>query len=188
MSAETRITQGGDLGAAKIMGGLGVIFSILAAIPYIGLIFGLAGLILIILANKKISEVVGDGSIFSNTWKAMVINFLAVLIGVIVMAAGAAASQSYYGSGEGLASFGVILGVVIAYIGYLISGYLLFKVYKKIAEYFNSDIFKWGAYLILIGYVLFIILIGAFVAAIGWLLIMVGYFTLPKYYEKVEIG
>jgi len=162
-----------NVSAVRWLGGLGVIFFLAGLLPYVGFIFNLLGMLLIGLANRYLAKLYRDNSIFSNTLWGLLVGFVVPFVGLLLYTA--AAAKPNPSPVEALLAFG------ISYVGFVISGYFFYKVYTRLAELSGVKIFRWGAYLILGGYLALPLFgIGGVVAIAGWTLVMVGYFSLPE--------
>ena len=58
---------------ARTFGGIGSILMILTIVPFAGPILGIIGFVLVLIAVKYISEIVGDPSIFKNYLIAVIL-------------------------------------------------------------------------------------------------------------------
>src|SRR5688572_23711526 len=76
-----------SLREAKTYGGLGSIFLLLSVVPYAGLILGIAGLILVLLAVMRIAEFVGDRSIRTNMIRGVVLAVAGLAVGSLIVSA-----------------------------------------------------------------------------------------------------
>jgi uncharacterized membrane protein len=70
---------------AKAMGGVGSILVLLSFVPFVGFLFGLAGLVMVLLAVKRISETVSDREIFRNVLMAVILQIVGSAISVFVV-------------------------------------------------------------------------------------------------------
>ncbi|MEM2952310.1 MAG: DUF996 domain-containing protein, partial [Nitrososphaerota archaeon] len=69
---------------AKYLGGIGSILMLLALAPQVGFILYIVGLILVVIAIKRISDVVGDQSIFNTMLLAVILTVVGGAAGVAV--------------------------------------------------------------------------------------------------------
>jgi uncharacterized membrane protein len=74
-----------SLSNAKLLGGIGSILVLLTAVPNVGWLFGIAGLVMILLAIRDISRVVGEKNIFSNMRNAIVLTVGAIAVGTVTV-------------------------------------------------------------------------------------------------------
>ncbi|PIP49668.1 MAG: hypothetical protein COX13_02685, partial [Caldiserica bacterium CG23_combo_of_CG06-09_8_20_14_all_35_60] len=73
-----------DLKTAKLMGGIGAILTLFIVIPVIGWLLGIAGLVLVLISVKTISDLTKEHKIFTNYLVAAILSFvgsLALLFG-----------------------------------------------------------------------------------------------------------
>jgi len=171
---------------AKILGGLSVIFLLLGSLPYIGFILAIAGLVMLVLANKAFSQLLNNPEIFKNTILGIIIEVIGELIAGFLFVGGIIGISSYSSDAQTVGGFTLFLGFIVFY-AFLIGGsYLLKKSFDEIAKAFNSDLMKWGGKLIFWGAIGIIAFgLGLIAMLVGWILIAIAYFTLPN---KFEIG
>jgi len=179
-----------SLAQAKTLGGVGSILILLTIIPYAGIIFGIVGFVLVLVAVKDISDALGDKSIINNM-------IIAVILAIVGMAAGFAialaslfpffrefrpgydSSMFVYPRIYGfLAS--LIFALIIVWIFYIISAFFLRKSYNTIASRLNINMFEKSALLFLIGAALTIILVGFIVIFVAEVLQTVAFFSIPE--------
>jgi uncharacterized membrane protein len=126
------------------MGGVGSILVLLSFVPYVGFIFGLAGLVMVLLAVKQISEAVKDRKIFRNVLMAVILQIVGSAISVFVVIG---SFFAFVGSQVGMAPFGSSFdgfgdtgifstGAVIAVLSSLIAGLIAMWVILIIAARF----------------------------------------------------
>lgn len=156
------------LGDAKILGGIG---SILLLIPGVSIV----GYILILIASKYISDGLGDKSIFDDM-------LLAVIAGIVGVAA--AAFIIFTGVVFAVATFtasaigGLIVGLLIAWIGLIVSSIFLRRAYGKIATKLNVGTFRTAGTLYFIGAILTIILVGFLILFVAAIIQIVAFFSI----------
>jgi len=172
-----------NLTAVKVAAVSGIVLQVLAVVPYLGIFAGVIGIALLVWAHKKLSDLTGDKTIFLNTWLSYLVGVLsalfAYLLPLIVAVKEGAPTPAQPPDAVRLA---VVLVVIL---GFALAGYLLFKVYTKLAKYFGIKFFRWAAYLIFVGYLITPILpLGVFVAFAGWILATLGYLELPSDFEN----
>ena len=64
----------------KIYGGLGALLSLLSFVPHIGIVLSIAGLVLILIAIKYLSDMVNEPQLFKN----MIIAMVAYIVGIVI--------------------------------------------------------------------------------------------------------
>ena len=72
-----------SLSQAKSLGAVGSILVVLTAVPSVGALLGIVGFILMLVAIKNISEVVGDRSIFNNMLVAVGLAIAGIVVGAL---------------------------------------------------------------------------------------------------------
>ena len=85
MGILTGETGTATLRQAKAMGGVGSILVLLSFVPFVGFLLGLAGLVMVLLAVKRVSEAVKDREIFRNVLTAVILQIVGSAISVFVV-------------------------------------------------------------------------------------------------------
>jgi uncharacterized membrane protein len=189
-----------SLRQAKAMGGVGSILVLLSFVPFVGFIFGLAGLVMVLLAVKRISEAVKDREIFHNVLMAVILQIVGSAISVFVVMGsffafvGSQAMMAPFGSSfDGIGGPGILgAGAVMAVLGSLLAGLVamwitliiaarfLRKGYEGIADKTGTETFRkvgrWYYY----GTWLAIVLVGFVLILIAAILQIVAFFSLPE--------
>ncbi len=185
------------LSQAKAMGGVGSILVLLSFVPSIGLILGIVGLVMVLLAVKQISDAVNEKEIFNNVLMAVILQIVgigiltfAVIGGVLSMFA----MGSFVGSPfDGYGGFGAMSeGAVFAFLGFFVVGLIamwivliiaarfLRRGYERIAARTGTQMFgtvgRWYYY----GALLLIVLVGFIIILIAEILQIVAFFSLPE--------
>ncbi len=185
-----------SLQQAKTLGGVGAILGILSVVPFAGPVLAIVGFILVLIAVKYISTVVGNKSIFNN----MMISIILAIIGVIVgFATVVAAIASFVGMGFIGGGFSgsfnpstiptgdfftlgatIVVGLVVVWIFFLISAIFIRRSYNAIAERLGVGMFHTAALLYLIGAALIIALgLGFIVLFVAEILTIVAFLSIP---------
>ncbi len=183
------------LGQAKTLGGVGAILLILGFIPQTGGILAIAGLIMILIAVKYISDVLGDRSVFNNMMISVVMSIVAI-VAVVVFVVGAFLAFYNLGStpftpnvtaASGFFAFlGVILiGLVVGWILLLVAAVFLRRSYDSISTRLNVGTFHTTGLLYLIGAATLIIGIGVIILIVAEILQIVAFFSIP---EQMPMG
>lgn len=179
------------LGQAKTLGGVGSILVLLSFVPYAGFVLSIVGFILILIAVKYVSEVVGDPKVFNNMIIAVVLAIVGLAVGGVVVFG---ALYSLVGLGNigtlgagttppsGFSSLlaAVIIGLVVIWIFYLIASIFLKRSYDTIATRLNVGSFHTAGLLYLIGAALTIIFVGIIIVFIAEILQIVAFFSIPE--------
>jgi uncharacterized membrane protein len=182
------------------MGGVGSILVLLSFVPYVGFLFGLAGLVMVLLAIKRISEAVKDREIFNNVLMAVILQIVGSAISVFVVIGsffafvGSQIMMAPFGSsfdgfgGPGILGAGAVLailgpliaGLVVMWIILIIAARFLRKGYEGIATKTGTETFRsvgrWYYY----GAWLMIVLVGFVLILIAAILQVKAFFSLPE--------
>jgi uncharacterized membrane protein len=183
----------GKLSQAKTLGGVGSILVILTAVPLVGFILGIVGLVLILVAVKDISEAVNDKSIFNN----MIISFFLGIVGLVVAGLVIVGSfLTYIGLRHlpgpnfnpstvptgNLVGFvlSVIAGLVVFWVVLTISAVFLRRSYGSIATRLNVSMFGTAGLVYLIGAATAILLVGFLLLFVAQILTIVAFFSIEE--------
>jgi len=182
------------------MGGVGSILVLLSFVPYVGFLFGLAGLVMVLLAIKRISEAVSDREIFRNVLMAVILQIVGSAISVFVVIGsffafvGSQIMMAPFGpsfdgfGGPGILGAGAVLailgpliaGLVVMWIILIIAARFLRKGYEGIATKTGTETFRsvgrWYYY----GAWLMIVLVGFVLILIAAILQVKAFFSLPE--------
>jgi uncharacterized membrane protein len=182
------------------MGGVGSILVLLSFVPYVGFLFGLAGLVMVLLAVKRISEAVKDREIFHNVLMAVILQIVGSAISVFVVIGsffafvGSQVMMAPFGpSFDGFGGPGILgAGAVMAVLGSLLAGLIaiwiiliiaarfLRKGYEGIADKTGTRTFRTVGRWYYYGAWLMIILVGFVLILIAWILHIKAFFSLPE--------
>ena len=180
------------LGQAKSLGGVGailVLIGIFLGAP--GGILAIIGLILVLVAVKYVADILGDQTIFNNMTIAVVLSIVGIvaLIAIVV-----SAFYSFIGFGSfsfmpgtspplGFVAFltSIIIGVVIAWVFFLIASIFLKRSYDNIGTRLNIGMFHTTGLLYLIGAATLIIGVGFIIAIVAAILQVVAFFSIPEH-------
>ena len=181
------------LGQARTYGGIGAILALIGgAVPKLGSVLSIVGIVLILLAVKEISDETGDEAIFKNYLISFILQigaFLALIIAIVVvlgtsilmMGGPGAFEHEMQDLGAVVAIIGsIFVGFIIFWILFSVGSYYLKKSYELIAEYTGVDLFKTAGLLYFIGAVTAIIIIGLLIIFVARILEIVAYFSLPE--------
>ncbi len=185
-----------DLSNAKTYGGVGSLLLLIGGfIPYAGPIISIAGLILIFLSVKTISEQTNDEEIFKNFLLSFIFNIIAIvsLFLIIIAGFGAMGGISWLTSLEtanitDFSSFwnyfssiiiAAIIGFLVAWIFLIIGSVYLRKSYKGIADHTNVKHFETTGTLYLVGSITAILLIGFLILFIARIIEIIAFISLP---------
>jgi len=174
----------------KLVGGVGGIFLILGVIPYVGFIFGILGLVLILIAIKQISDKYKEEKIFKNFITGVLIQFLGMLVAIGL---GLSVAIPFFTilKDKTATDIGVIISIALAiillYIATVVSGLFYKKALSSLGKITDNDLFTWAGNLIFWGSIATILfLLGSIVVWIGWILLTVAFFTTETESNNVE--
>ncbi|MGP8124975.1 MAG: DUF996 domain-containing protein [Nitrososphaerales archaeon] len=182
-----------SLNEVKTLGGVGSLLTLLAVVPTAGVILAIVGLVLILVAIKYASDILGDPKIFNNMLYAVVLGIIGVVVGAVTVVAvvfkaiglGYLSSSFSYTSpssvavGDVTGLLGVILvGLVAVWICFLVSSIFLRRSYTELGKRLNIGLFGTGALLYLIGAALTIILVGLVLIFVAEILFLVAFFSI----------
>ncbi len=168
--------------SVKVLGGLGSIFIALSFIPYIGFVFALVGFILILTSVKKASEYLKADVLFKDFVRGIVVYIVGTLIALLF---GIGSLISAMHNGSSVSGILLILAFFVSYVLSIVGSSFMKKVFVEMASLTGNDLFSWGGKLLFWGTVLTIILIGALVAWIGWIVLAVAFFTTEEKEQKL---
>jgi len=179
----------GSLSQAKTLGGVGAILMIVGGfVPYVGIAIVIAGLVMVYLGVKNISEVANDPQIKSDftLYVIMAIIAAAVIFALpfVVIGSFGAGITPFASTEETFDDLGAIIAIcavmlIIAFVFYVLSAVYLKKSFTRIADYTGVSLFKTTGFIYLLGAVLTIILVGIFLMWIAYILMIVAFFSLP---------
>jgi len=180
-----------NLSTPKILAGLGSLFVALSVIPSIGLLLGLVGWILLLVATHQYSKALSDGEIFKKFLVGSILSLVGFVIALIFGVFGAIGGF-IAGSGRGEAlgiSFGIgfIISFLVAYAFIVYSFYLYKQSFSRIASKIGHGLIGTAGTTLFIGSILLIILVGGLVLFVGWILATVAFFTAPSEIEIIEV-
>jgi len=163
---------------AKVFGISAFIVYILGIIPFIGIVFLIAGLVLWLLSQKRMSEALNNKDIFRYSLYFIVTNIVGYLLFLFIVGS----LVLLFNNEEATITdvkIGTIIVLVIEYVLTVISYYFLKKTYDIIGEKLNISAFKWGGLIAFIGAISILLFgLGFIGILVGWILILVGYFSI----------
>lgn len=181
------------LESVKTLGGVGSILTLLGFVPTVGVILAIVGLILVMVAFKYASDILGDPRLFNNVLYAVILGIIGLVVGVVAVLATVyqamgmgylSSSFAYTGpitvtAGDITGMLGTILiGLAAVWICFVVSSIFLRRGYGELGRRLNISLFGTGALLYLIGAVLVIILIGFLLILVADILFIVAFFSI----------
>jgi uncharacterized membrane protein len=179
---------------AKVLGGIGAILVLLAAVPNVGWLLGIAGFVMILLAIRNVSQAVGDNKIYNNMLTAVILGIGAIAVGTVTVVGAVfhvLEMGSFVGSHFVLAPhiavgdwFGLavtVVGGLLAVWGLLVaSAVFVRRSYGSMASKLNVKMFDTAGLLYLIGAATTIIGVGFFVILVAEILLAVSFFSIAE--------
>lgn len=181
----------GSLDQAKTLGGVGSILILLSIVPSAGVILGIVGLILVLVAVKYISDDMADKTIFNNMLISVILAIAGIVVGAIFVIAG---MFTFFGGYMGppfepsrfmnprmYSFFGTLFAaLIVIWIFYIVSAIFLRRSYSAIARELKISMFDTVALLYLVGAVLSIVLVGFIIIYVAEILQIVAFFSIPE--------
>lgn len=177
----------------KTLGGIGSLLTLLAIVPTAGFILAIVGAVLVLVAIKYASDILGDPKIFNNMLYAVILGIIGLVVAVVAVVAVvfkviglgymsssfAFAPPSNLAVGDILGLLGVILlGLAAVWVCFLVSSIFLRRSYTELGKRLNVGLFGTAALVYLIGAALTIILVGFILIFVAEILLMVAFFSI----------
>lgn len=186
-----------ELSEAKILGGVGSLLILLSLVPNVGPLLGIVGFVLVLIAVKYVADVVGERAIFNNMLVSTILGIVGIIVGLVVgiisffgvvsrMGGVPNVFQRWslpesLGLEELMGVFvGLIIGLIVIWIFYIISAIFLRRSFTRISERLNVKLFDTAALLYLIGSILIIVLIGFVLILVALILQIIAFFSIPE--------
>ena len=167
---------------------------VLTAVPSVGALLGIVGFILMLVAIKNISEVVGDRSIFNNMLVAVGLAIAGIVVGALVvvgsvlrfvglnaLSLGPSFNASAVPTGDWVGLIGsVLVGLAVVWAMLLASAVYVRRSYGVIASKLNVRMFGTAGMLYLIGAATTIVLVGFVLLFVAQILVVVAFFSIEE--------
>jgi uncharacterized membrane protein len=182
-----------SLNEVKTLGGIGALLTLLSLVPTVGAVLAIVGAILVLVAIKYASDILGDSKIFTNMLYAVVIGIVAVVVGVVAVVSivfqaiglGYLSSSFAYtppstlAAGDIIGLLGtVLIGLAVVWVLLLVSSIFIRRSYSELGKRLNVGLFGTAGLLYLIGAALTIILVGFILIFIAEILLLVAFFSI----------
>jgi uncharacterized membrane protein len=162
--------------SSKTLAGVGSILLILSIVPRAGAVLGIIGAILLLIGVKGLASYYQDNEIYQNTLMGII--FLIVAL-IVVTVAVFGAIISFVGLiGTGFAILVLILGLVVAFVFYLLAAMRLRKTFDTLAQKSGEQSFATASTLLWWGAILTIIFVGLILIFIAWIFATVAFFSM----------
>ena len=162
---------------ASLLGGLGALFIVLGFLPYVGPLLTLAGVVLLLLALRKLSDSYPEKRIL----KDFLLGLVTTLVGGLVMIVGGI--STLFGAVKGVEeltlSVGLLVTMLLFYILLVAASYFYKRSFTSVAEVTGNNLFAWAGRLLFWGSIATVIVVGVSVIWVGWILLTVAFFTAP---------
>ncbi len=186
-----------DLKTLKIIGGIGSLLPFFSFFLKIGPLLGLVSSLLILFAMKELAEISGRREIFKNYLLYFILSLGVIAIiflgffgvlGVIGPGILLGAGKKAFLSALFKGGFVLVASFIAAWILGIVASYFLKKSFHEVASVFGVNIFEVTGWIIFLGAILVIVIIGAFlVFPLGNILMAVSFFSLPeRFIQKGE--
>ncbi len=161
----------------------GSILTILGAVPYVGWILGIIGVILLLRAMKEFANYYQDNEIYQNSLTG-VKYYIVALIALAVAGAGFVIGfvinsfPTTFGVGNAI---GIAVGaafLIVAFVFYVLAASHLRKTFNTLAQKTGEQSFETAGTLLWVGAILTIIGIGVLLIFIAWIFAVIGFFTM----------
>lgn len=158
-----------DLRNVKLMGGIGMILPFLSFVPYIGGACSIAGLVLVLIALKTLSDKTKRASIFEDYLKGFICMLVMAIIWIIIGFFLVGATTVFLPKVSNKVSLHpepfyilfFVVGIFITWIAWVIGSYFIRRSFKTIAELTKEKMFETSGLLLFWGAALAIIVVGA---------------------------
>ncbi len=184
---------------AVTLGRVGVLLPIGVIIPLVGILAGLAAVILLLISHNYFAKNYESPRIFNQALTGTIIMIAGNLLGVILIIVGVGMAAFTASDGldpsnitqvysmifnSGVAIFGGIVWFAASIIGY----WFIFQSMKELALRSGVSYFRTAGLLYFIGAIATIILVGGIVIFIAWIIHIVAYFSILPEEQHVSEG
>jgi uncharacterized membrane protein len=184
-----------SLSEAKTLGGIGSILVLFTAVPNIGLVLGIAGLVMILVAIGMISQVFNERKIFSNMLTAFVLGVVALGVGVLtiigslyhLLGMGSFAGTRFVlthaintSDWVGLAAV-VIAGLLAVWAISIGSAVFVCRSFKSVASKVDVKTFETAGLFFLIGAATAILGVGLLLIFVAEIMLAVAFFSIQEH-------
>lgn len=162
--------------SSKTLAGVGSILLILSIVPAAGAVLGIIGAILLIMGIKGLADYYKDNEMYENALMGVIF----LIIAAIVVAVAVVGSFAFFFSIVGfIGGIGVlILGLIVAFVFYLLSAMRLRKTFNDLAQKSGEHNFSTAGTLYWWGAILTIIFVGVILIFIAWIFATIGFFSM----------
>lgn len=167
-----------SLESGKTLGGVG---AILIAIGSVFPPLSLVGIILVLIAMRRLADYYEERGIFDNALWGFIFGMIGI-VGAIILFFLFIFSGAIWSVATGFAvpfAIGGIIGAIIVWFVFsLLQAIYYRRAFAILSEKTGEKMFETAGLLLLIGAILTIVLIGALVSLVAWILVAVGFFSI----------
>ncbi|MEZ0248312.1 MAG: DUF996 domain-containing protein, partial [Thermoproteus sp.] len=169
-----------EIKSAGLLGMLGIIFQLLSGIPDVGPLLAIAGLIMWLIAMKKLADAYGNQPIFRNALVAVVLGFVLAVVLFIALFVGLISLTSFVPMHSGFSPMWGVIGIIIAvlvvlWIVMIVEAYFIRKAYLELARSSGVADFESAAKWYWIGALTVIVLVGLVFVLVGDVFAILGF-------------
>jgi uncharacterized membrane protein len=170
-----------SLESSKNLASIGAIFLILSLIPVIGVFIGFAGVILLLIGIKGVSEYYQDISIYRNALGGVIF----FIIGLLTSAVVGVTIYTYLRAVPPITALLNNLILIIAlliglFIFYLLTALCFRRAFRTLTQKTGNHLFETSSLLLFIGAILTILIVGIALIIIAWIIAAVAFFSIKK--------
>jgi uncharacterized membrane protein len=163
-----------SLESSKNLAGIGAILLIFSFIPVAGLLLGIVGVILLLMGMKGLADYYQDHSIYQNALMGVIYLIIGIIATFVVLIG------FIFGTlfGGILAVGLLILAVIVLFVFYLLGAMSFRKAFSTLAQKSGEHMFETAGFILYIGAILTIILVGLALVLVAWILLAIAFFSM----------
>jgi len=162
--------------SSKTLAAVGSILLILSMVPYAGAVFGIIGIILLLMGIKGLASYYQDNEIYQNSLTGVIFYIIALIAAAVAVIALVIGFASIIGFVVGVIVF--VLALIIAFIFYILAASHLRKTFDVLAQKSGEGSFGTAGTLLWWGAILTIIFVGLILIFIAWIFATIGFFSM----------
>lgn len=162
--------------SSKTLAGIGSILLILSIIPDAGAVFGIIGAILLLIGVKGLARYYQDNEVYQNTLMGIIFLIIASIVAAVAIFGAVISFLSLFSVGFGVLV--LILGLIFAFIFYLLAAMRLRKTFDALAQKSGEQSFATAGNLLWWGAILTIIFVGLILIFIAWIFATIAFFSM----------
>ena len=170
-----------SLESSKNLAGIGAILLLLGFVPGAGIVIGIIGVTLLLTGIKGLATYYQDHEIYQDALTGVIFYIIALIaIGIALI------SLIFGGIFSGLAAglLGLVIGLlvfiaglIIAFIFYLLAAIRLRRAFSALAQKTGEHMFETAGFILYLGAILTIIVVGLALILVAWILVFVAFFS-----------